>query len=829
MVKLHFLENRKASGYVTWGLPWKKGEIRPEDSFVLENERGEVSPVQSRARAYWPDGSVKWTLHTACAMGTEFVLKKGEENAGGIRVDGQTIYAGRLEVRFAGAVPQVYWKGKVRCIGGELIAKISGTQYKSLAEEIIIEERGPLRAVVKVKGSHNGSLPFILRYYIHYDEPDIRIVHTFLHDLNPYTQRIQSLGLVFEAPISGPIYNRHVRMGGDGGYLKESCVLLNTWRPHLPDEWYARQIQGEELSLEDNAEVSQLMNTMTWWDSWKMVQDSSEHYKILKNTGEAECSDVEGPHGHRAAGILAAAGLSVSLRDFWQKYPSALEVTNMLGDTAQLKVWIWPEDAPSMDLRPYTNRRCFEAYYGQEEPELGMPSGIGQTNEIHLNIYEGPSPMDDQLNKWVLNTQKPALLAAMPAYYHDARAFGTWSLPRYDTPAQVFLEDRLEEQFAFYQREVEQRKWYGLWNYGDFMHSYDKQRHEWRYDLGGWAWQNTELVPTMWLWYMFLRSGREDVFTMAEAMCRHCAEVDLHHMGPFAGLGARHSVKHYGGSAKEARVSMAAHHRFYYYLTGDERTGDIMDEVKDADLTTKSADPLRNFYTMDGSEPYPTHARTGPDWSSYCGNWMTRWERFQDASYRDKMLQGIAGIAAAPYQFVSGSDFGYDPDTGEMFYIGETSTGGSHLALCMGEPQLYFELEDMLEDPAWRRMMSEYGAFYFMTPEEKLAASNERVASKGWGLPMTAAAMAAYAAREQKNARLGRDVWECLFAELLKKPEPQRQVQYVIGKIMEKPTVSTNTTAQWCLNVITSLELAGEYLPEEPIAEPSEKFMKWRS
>ena len=146
---------------------------------------------------------------------------------------------------------------------------------------------------------------------------------------------------------------------------------------------------------------------------------------------------------------------------------------------------------------------------------------------------------------------------------------------------------------------------------------------------------------------------------------------------------------------------MAQHHRFYYYLTGDERVGDIMDEVKDADLTTKDADPLYNYYTMTGQEPYCTHARTGPDWSSYCGNWMTRWERFQDTAYRDKMMHGIAGIAAAPYRFLSGTDFGYDPDTGTMYYIGEKGTGGVHLALCMGEPQLYLELMDILEDPAW--------------------------------------------------------------------------------------------------------------------------------
>lgn len=74
------------------------------------------------------------------------------------------------------------------------------------------------------------------------------------------------------------------------------------------------------------------------------------------------------------------------------------------------------------------------------------------------------------------------------------------------------------------------RSWYGMFNYGDIMHTYDPFRHSWRYDMGGYAWQNTELVPTLWLWLAFMRSGREDIFTMAEAMSRHCSEVDIYHL-----------------------------------------------------------------------------------------------------------------------------------------------------------------------------------------------------------------------------------------------------------------------------------------------------------
>jgi len=80
---------------------------------------------------------------------------------------------------------------------------------------------------------------------------------------------------------------------------------------------------------------------------------------------------------------------------------------------------------------------------------------------------------------------------------------------------------------------------------------------------------------------------------MAEAMTRHTTEVDTYHLGRFAPLGSRHNVRHWGCGAKEPRISQAAFRRHYYYLTTDERTGDVMREVVDADYKTTEIDPMR--------------------------------------------------------------------------------------------------------------------------------------------------------------------------------------------------------------------------------------------
>ena len=148
--------------------------------------------------------------------------------------------------------------------------------------------------------------------------------------------------------------------------------------------------------------------------------------------------------------------------------------------------------------------------------------------------------------------------------------FGIWSLPDRSNPQRSKVEDRLNAYIDLYQNAIAQHKWYGFWNYGDLMHAYDPIRHSWRYDVGGFAWDNTELASNMWLWYNFLRTGRQDIWKMAEAITRHTAEVDVYHIGPNAGLGSRHNVSHWGCGAKEARISQAAWNRFYYYLTTDE-------------------------------------------------------------------------------------------------------------------------------------------------------------------------------------------------------------------------------------------------------------------
>jgi hypothetical protein len=314
----------------------------------------------------------------------------------------------------------------------------------------------------------------------------------------------------------------------------------------------------------------------------------------------------------------------------------------------------------------------------------------------------------------------------------------------------------------------------------------------------------------MWLWTTFLRSGRADVFRMAEAMTRHTSEVDAYHFGPFIGLGSRHNVVHWGCGCKEARIFMAGLHRYYYYLTADERTGDLLDLAKDADYSTLAMDPMRAYFPKDDN---PVHLRIGPDWAAFCSNWMTRWERFEDTRYRDKILTGIGCLKNAKYRMLSGPSYGYNPDTNILSPMGEDNSG-RHMVICMGGPQVWFELAKLLGDPEWADMLAEFGVYYNLLQEEKDLITKGEIRTESWRHPVLSVGIAAYGAYHKQDNRTAEKCWQILLQNPFGKvnlAESERTVTH-LEELQEMEWMNTNEASQWSLNTIICLELLADSL-----------------
>lgn len=840
-MKLHFLESRSQGGYVTFGVPWKKGQTQLDTDFSIIDENGKKLPVQSSAKAYWQDGSVKWTSHTAFISTATAELVKEKtyfEDYNEIEENDETIIVknGLFDVSFfkKGSILMETPFGATRLKSIKEQRKFEdGVEYKKSIpyygeiENIEIEENGKLKTVVKITGSHqrNGEsfLRFVIRFMVYYKSNEIKILHTFLYDADMNTDFIKGVGIETTRHMHGELYNRRIKFTGDCGIFHETLQLLNVWRPKIGTEYYKAQLNGQLLDLDkDDEKIKAAIDDIATWDTYKMTQITSDSFTVKKRTQSPNCSFVDANFGRRSKGLMyvadEACGTAVAIRDFWQKFPSGLEASGLSKEDSIITAWIITPDCEAFDMRHYDTKAHSQAYYEGFDIIDCDPYGIANTNEISMFVFDQIAS-DSKLMELADSVQKPPVMLCDVEYYHDVKALGEWSLISRDTPLKVWLEDEMDKAFDFYKNEIEQRRWYGLFNYGDVMHTYDAFRHCWKYDMGGYAWQNTELVPTLWLWYAFMRSGREDIFTVAEAMTRHASEVDIYHFGKLKGLGSRHNVVHWGDSCKEPRVAMAGHHRGLYYLTGgDYRLGDVFDDVKDADFSTIYMDPLRFFY--DKSEmKLPTHARSGPDWTTYCSNWFTEWERTGNEYYKNKILTGLKDMSKSPMRMISGSNYEYDPETGHLGYIGESAAGGSHLAVCMGGPQTYAELEPCLDYPEFKDMLIQYGEFYYLPIEEKKQISNGLLTGNGFVYPYMAAGLAGYAARENKNKKLAYQVWQVLIHSLAGKDKKDAFDKNIVKNYFNTESldemfwISTNFTAQWCLETIAALEFTKDYLP----------------
>ncbi len=855
---------------VSFGVPFARGVVQKSQAFALAAADGKNLPAQTWPLAYWPDGSLKWVgvatvagpetkgeLRLAAAAAapapgsavikvrksdTTYLIDTGRVKAvipmhGSNVIDSITV-DGR-EVARAGRLAAIVQDGP----DGDPATASAREAFGTRVDRVTLEQSGPVRAVVKIEGMHLSAksgrawLPFAVRLYFYAGQDSIRMVHTFFFDGDEHRDFIRGLGIVFGLPLREQVQNRHVRFSGGNGGLWSEPVQPMIGRggrfvaePNGTADVYPRQIDGQRVPNREEVSARSQGWLADWavWDGFKLVQASADGFTVAKRTN-AQSAWLAAGAGQRASGLVFAGdvsgGLGVSLKNFWQSHPASLEVQKMSTGEGELTVWLWSPDAPAMDLRHYdTKAHGLEAVYEDVQPGFSTPHGVARTSELTLFPTASVPSREDTVKMAALGAA-PAVLVCTPQYLHDAQAFGHWGLDDRSTPVKAAIEQHLDATLNFYLTQPEQHRWYGFWDFGDVMHSYDDERHTWRYDLGGMAWDNSELGTDMWLWYSFLRSGRADVFRMAEAMSRHTGEVDCYHLGPFAGLGSRHNVRHWGCGAKEARISQAGYRRFYYYLTTDERTGDVMREMLNADYKTIDYDPMRLAQPITEAERKiaPTRVRLGPDWFAFVGNWMTAWERTGDTKWRDKILAGVESLNAMPLGLRTGKNlvFGYDPATGKLYQL-SAEPGVYNLATIMGGAEVVFELNLMLDDPRWQKLWLQYCRLY-NAPRDVIERDMQTGTEGGDAAFVRDGRLASYVYFKTRNDAFKKAGVDALLRT--GRGNPTRVLQKIAGAEVLNPVdeglANTNSAAQTGLETIAMLGLVGDHLPEDfPAKQP---------
>ena len=246
-VRLHvktcfILANRKKASIapVNFGTPWAQGALMPENSVSLQDEAGVSMPVQTKISAYWPDGSVKWLLHTAILdTRKEYYMQKGEaakakEYISAIQAkdDSVTIKSGRIFCKIQKGKSLISSMTRRNTeqqpVSAQLTALIENRggdnefeinsimKLTGITEKITLEESGPLRAVVKIEGKHEyikrkaQIFPFIVRLYFYAGSDEIKMVHTFIFDADENKDYLKGLAFSFTCMLTVNCGNRHV-------------------------------------------------------------------------------------------------------------------------------------------------------------------------------------------------------------------------------------------------------------------------------------------------------------------------------------------------------------------------------------------------------------------------------------------------------------------------------------------------------------------------------------------------------------------------------------------------------------------------------------------
>jgi hypothetical protein len=635
-----------------WNAPAGEGELSPIVAGAVPIPRGAMTdsvqarlfkgdkevPFQTKASAFWPDGSVKWLLLTfpldggsdvAFEPGTgegdearfQVTLRKGEPEKFRLRY-GKRIQAGKLsrslvamndklsvvvdtgplQVTLAEGfrwIPSALLNGRemVRDDGEAQAAvdfvrtagnchSVGTTHTDAVAdpgpvriERIKVEEGGPLRAVIRMEGRAMCGEParVILRLEFYHGRSYVRVTHS-VEFMQKEPRYVHTRRLALRIPLAMDAGTARITAGGQDGPVAVPA--------------------GAKAGLRQTNHLN--------YEIWR-ASDKGAYREIVESR-------------HASRGWLDVStndgGLAVIQRGMWQEAPKEIVFD---ARAAAVEVGLWPESAALMDVRRYSeyphrsqgesvpddDMRWVLDYYYEHEPF----TGVSRTHETML-FFHGPETTPEQVEIVAADfNSQPLVYAGWPWY---AKVGVTMPLADADEKFARFnaAHDNVFSWWLYHQKCY---GWYGFWDFGDVSHKFRNgygrivppddlakalkrpevelegigcrveqdyfTQNDWTYDNGRWGWSNTEGLLNLSFGMQYLRTGRRDLFFFMEAYARHARDVDVRHGGMWFGKGTRHGVQHWSDGNHEERQTTFTEYRFHYLLTGEPRTREWSNEL----------------------------------------------------------------------------------------------------------------------------------------------------------------------------------------------------------------------------------------------------------
>ncbi|RJG47416.1 hypothetical protein [Motilimonas pumila] len=565
-------------GVISSGIPFSFGELLHESN-VRVMQHGQVVQSQVRRLASWPDNSIKSlevVVQPQTGQHAAMQLQFGQQvttssNAAGVTVvqgDEQwLIDTGKIQLTLAKQgqpFPRLafdhnqngqYEATEVQLSGGDiaLVNAINQQTYRasSAPRNIVIEQQGPLKTVVKLTGELRNDEGEVLTRYI------VRI-----------TALAQASSLDWEYTL---IDDRHNQV-----YDKSPQLALSVSQYGL--EWQRSQTASQVLAGIDGQVHQQDLSQPRF-----VHQAGQFNY----DNGSFQGHDFTASgmaNGAKADGWLAVnqahSQLTVMVEDFWQNFPNEIQVSNQ-----DLFIYLHPD-----------------RHIGQ--PDLTYPDHVG-TQYQRPNTFYNRRPGLAKTSRFRFHFSAAALPASTLQAANDSYQRNGLNLT---APQSRYLTSGVFGQLT--EADQEASTGYDAWlKYSVLNRSWQEGRpakqYGWR-DFGdrlraGWAGvSNGVRIPSFYNdthvgsnshFKQYLRTQDNTWFDMAERATRHFMDIDVSHSSrsgywktngpqpPGEIYALNHeNIDHYARNLHTGHAHISGL-TDYYLLTGDSRSREVIENI----------------------------------------------------------------------------------------------------------------------------------------------------------------------------------------------------------------------------------------------------------
>ncbi len=549
-VKLHVSETDQVArtpALVTTGVPFARGAV-PDVGKLSVSIGGKAVPAQFLKLCPWDDGSVRWALldvQTDVPAGGSVDLVVSDTGANPapaqpVKVDDApdaiTVSTGALQFvvdkRRGSVVQSLKVDGKELMSSGKglVVYTKGGGEVAAVAPtEVKIEQAGPLRAIVCVRGKFPGIHKDLLGYTVRisaFAGQKLLKVHAWLENHGGMGYfKSNDEGAMSPNMEWFPFEGMAVELGlGLGESVTARCEgVAGTGR--LKVLQLCKMTHGQE-------KVQYKKGPFYTWNDFEYVISAPGNEDRLK----AGLQTKELKRGDRTDGVVELKGdagsLTVAIRDFWQNYEKAIEVDGLF--TRTLKLWLWPPEGQWPRPRP-------DLYSGglfdrtlqtlPKDQRYLLPGGVHKGTEFILDF----SGRDAKQTAAELSAPLMALASA-EHYAATEAAPGLFAPPEVRT-ADRDCNARLAAWVRMTRSAADPKSPAGLFQARQTSAEYDVSYNSDSSHWFGWMDYGDLEVPGRgpvglhhdWTWLMLLGAGRTgdmNFLRLATPMARHRIDVD---------------------------------------------------------------------------------------------------------------------------------------------------------------------------------------------------------------------------------------------------------------------------------------------------------------